>query len=179
MDLHKIKNCIDCGKEKPNVYAKRCRKCNDVLNTGKGNNNYRHGLTRTPIYRSWRHMIERCINKNDSAYKYYGGRGISVCKKWLDFIGFKDDMYKSYLKHKENNKSTTIERIDVNGNYCKENCKWIINEEQGKNKTNTVYINNKTISEWSKITGLKYSTIYRRYRKKLPINKIISKKLYE
>jgi hypothetical protein len=79
-------------------------------------------------------MVSRCYNKNDKAYRYYGGRGITVVKKWRTFTGFWDDMKDSYFEN------ASIERISVNGNYRKQNCKWILQTEQPKNKTNTLFV---------------------------------------
>ena len=95
-----------------------------------------HGMRNTKFYRIWVNMKARCLNKNSKCYKDYGGRGITVCEEWLDFNNFKDDMYESYLKHVEEfgEKQTTLDRIDNNRNYCKENCKWSTCKEQIANR---------------------------------------------
>lgn len=90
-----------------------------------------HGKSRTTEYRSWSHMKERCLNSKCHAYKHYGGRGISVCPEWVnDFSKFFLDMGKKPSdKH-------SIDRIDVNGNYCLENCRWATMAVQNKNRSN-------------------------------------------
>ena len=85
-----------------------------------------HGMCGTHFYKKWVRMKDRCLNKKSKLYKQYVSRGITVCDKWLDFIGFKGDMYQSYLEHvrEYEERDTTFDRIDVNGNYEKSNCRW-------------------------------------------------------
>lgn len=88
-----------------------------------------HGMRHTRFYRLWQAMVTRCTNKKAGNYIYYGGRGITVCNKWIGprgFLNFRDDMYKSYLNHVEEfgEKNTTLDRKKVSGNYELENVKW-------------------------------------------------------
>lgn len=87
----------------------------------------KHGLWRTSTYHSWQSMKKRCFNKDDVAYKQYGGRGIRVCDEWLNFEAFYRDMG-------DKPEGATLERIDVNGDYCKDNCKWASSFEQSRNR---------------------------------------------
>ena len=95
----------------------------------------KHGLTHTSFYNIWCGLKQRCNDKNTKQYKFYGGRGITYDPRWDDFINFKKDMYLKYLYAVKQlkMKKTSIERIDSNGNYCKENCCWIPLKLQAKN----------------------------------------------
>lgn len=123
---------------------------------------YSHGMTKTPIYRIWCGIKRRCLNKNERSYKHYGGRGIKICDRWMNFENFFEDIGNSYEK------GLSIERIDVNGDYCSENCKWIPIKEQAKNKRNVeIYTYNgvrKNLPDWCKEFGLEYSMVRVRIR---------------
>lgn len=125
--------------------------------------NIKHGMCGTRLYKIWQHMIERCTNEECQTFPSYGGRGIVVCEEWLDFIPFHKWAVSSGY-----NDTLTIDRIDVNGNYCPENCRWATIKEQQNNKRNTVYIEHEgvthTMTEWAEITGISYSTLRSRRR---------------
>jgi len=93
------------------------------------------------IYNVYFNIKTRCNCKKSSDYKDYGWRWITF--SWKNFQEFKDDMYESYLKHVEEfwEKNTEIDRIDVNWNYCKENCRWVTEKEQSRNKRTNKRIN--------------------------------------
>lgn len=104
---------------------------------------FKHGWAGTKFYDAYRHMCRRCSSKKGRAYKDYGSRGIRVCERWLNsFENFKEDMYESYLEHiKEHGElDTSLDRIDVNGNYSLENCRWATNKKQARNTTRNFYI---------------------------------------
>lgn len=162
--------CRDCMK----VYLKQYHKANRDTQLKRRKEAYRrnrpssvspnemHGMHDTAIYNCWGHMKSRCSNPNDKHFKNYGGRGIKVCDRWLDFGAFWED-----IKH-EYQEGLSIDRIDVNGHYCPENVRWVTMAEQAKNKTNNVYLEfrgeQKIISEWAKETGIKYVTLHRRIK---------------
>lgn len=96
---------------------------------------FRHGQARagneTREYQSWKHMISRCFKKNNKNFKHYGGRGITVCDRWLAFENFYADMG-------EMPDGFSIERVNVNGNYEPSNCKWILKNRQATNRRSSV-----------------------------------------
>ena len=95
-----------------------------------------HGESATRFYRIWVKIKLRCLNPNMQDFKYWGGRGINVCDRWLKFENFRDDMYESYLAHVEEfgEKQTSIDRINNDGNYETSNCRWATNLVQAHNK---------------------------------------------
>lgn len=125
-----------------------------------------HGMSKNRFFRIYCSIRYRCINKNDNYHKNYGGRGIK--NLWDTFESFYRDMYDSYTEHvkKYGERNTSIDRIDVNGDYSKKNCRWATTREQCNNTRRNMLItfNQKThsITEWSKIIGINPSTL--RYR---------------
>lgn len=119
-----------------------------------------HGMTNTRPYHTWENMIARCYRKSTKAYRYYGGRGIVVCDKWLTFEGFWADMKDGYSD------DLTIERKDVNGNYDKQNCVWATVEAQANNKRNNVVLSYKgeedTLTRFSAKYGISVATLWAR-----------------
>lgn len=147
-NLLKAGKTRSCGCKKP-------EKCGAAHRT--------HGRTKTRLHTTWQHMKQRCTNPNNAKYKYYGGRGISVCEEWLSYEvfekwafghGYKDDL--------------TLDRIDVNGNYEPSNCRWVTWKVQQNNRRNntviTAFDEQHTLSEWEEITGINRTTIQKRIK---------------
>lgn len=92
----------------------------------------KHGMSNSPLFHIWTGMRYRCYNPNSPIYAHYGGKGICICDEWKDdFKSFYDWSIANGYK-----KGLTIDRIDYNGDYCPENCRWITNEQQQRNKSN-------------------------------------------
>lgn len=131
----------------------------------------KHAMTNTHFYKKWDGMKYRCNIPSSDCYEHYGGRGIKICERWLDFDNFYVDMYDSYKKHFQRfgAKNTTIDRIDVNGDYDPNNCRWATVKQQIRNtrvnRNITAFGVTKTQIEWSEITGLCRTVIARRIDK--------------
>ena len=109
-------------------------------------------------------MRNRCFNSNNKSFVYYGGRGISVCDEWNEFLNFEKWAIQNGFEE-----NLTLDRIDVNGNYEPENCRWISQKEQMRNtRANHLLTYNgytKTMADWAEITGIPYSTLKQRINK--------------
>lgn len=132
-----------------------------------------HGMRHTKIYGVWTHMRDRCYNKSDKRYNCYGGRGISVCDRWLDsFENFFADMGEAPEK-------MSLDRINVNGDYCPDNCRWATNEQQANNTRTNHFLElgeeRFTVAQWSRKTGIRSHTILRRIALGWPINDVLCK----
>lgn len=126
----------------------------------------KHGGYGTRLYLRWAAMLSRCRNPNNPRFGNYGGRGITVCPEWLDFRAFRDWAHLSGYRD-----DLTIERKDVNGDYCPENCTWIPGRDQGRNTTTnrflTAFGETKIFDDWMKdprCTAGCRGTLYRRLK---------------
>lgn len=137
-----------------------------------------HCLTtkRTKEWRCWAKMRERCNNPAASCYKNYGGRGISVCERWMNSypMFFQDMGYAPSPKH-------TLDRINNDGNYEPSNCRWSNRYEQMRNTRRNHFVEfngeNKTLAEWEGITGIKYYTIIYRLKAGWSIDRALTEKV--
>lgn len=125
-------------------------------------NNWKHGKSNTPIYKVWTMMIQRCTNPKTQPYPYYGGRGIKVCERWLDFVNFFTDMGDGWRK------GLMIEREDNDGPYAPYNCYWATKIIEANNTRRTRRWPHegamKTLRDLSQISTLKMSTIKHRLK---------------
>jgi general stress protein YciG len=118
-------------------------------------------LSRTPEYRIWRRMLDRCSNPKDRSYRNYGGRGIQVCERWLTFENFLADMG-------SRPPGLSIDRMDNDGGYSPENCRWATREQQMNNTRATRHIDafgqTRPATEWAAIAGIDSDLILTRLR---------------
>ena len=129
----------------------------------KGTQHYRR------LYHIWFSILSRCNKPNNRDYHKYGGRGISVCSEWHDFGEFYNDMIDTYKP------GLTIERLNVNGNYTKHNCTWIPNEQQAKNRRNTVFIDGMCAKDFCKKHSIPYVKFIQRKKYGLDIDGFVKK----
>ncbi len=126
--------------------------------------NTTHGKSNTKIYNVWVGIKKRCSNQNYEHYARYGGRGICLCEEWKSFPKFYE-----WAMSNEYSEELTIERIDVNGNYSPDNCKWIPFEEQGRNRADTVFVlftgTKIRLKELSNQVGMDYKYLHAHYKK--------------
>lgn len=122
-----------------------------------------HGKSNHELYITYRKMRQRCLNPKSDSFRYYGGRGIKICDRWINsFENFLDDMG-------ERPEGMTLDRIDVNGNYEPSNCRWATAKEQMNNTryNRVITINGVTMSlaMWSDEYGVSATTIYGRLKR--------------
>lgn len=168
----------DCGNTKwvRGKHLDNGNKKVKVVSCGCAYSNPRtHGKSKTTEHRIWADMRKRCNNPNAVGYKYWGGKGIRVCKRWDKFENFLADMgLRPSPKH-------SIDRIDNTKNYSPSNCRWVTQEVQNRSrvKENSILLTYKGktthLKEWSRITGIDYSTLRLRVIRGLPTEVVLSK----
>lgn len=155
----------DCGKETfVNTYALvhgHTRSCGCLVFEISKEINKTHGQSNSKLAYAYTNMLTRCYNKNYKYYANYSGRGITVCDEWLGKYG--RIRFFEWAKSNGFSPELTLDRIDVNGNYCPNNCRWATMKVQQNNRTNNSrYEYNgevKTLAEWADYFGIKYATL--------------------
>jgi len=158
----------ECGNitkiSTPNIQSGHTKSCGclnkEVVSALKTKHGHANKGNATVEYSTWQRMISRCCNSLNSGYNDYGGRGITVCERWQKFENFLADM------GQRPSKEYSIDRIDVNGNYCPENCRWATPKEQANNKRsnrllgfNGIVMN---MTQWAEKLGVNMKTIHDR-----------------
>lgn len=162
-----IKNVLPYHLKKSLIVSCGCNKLQHAKDLSKYKkskipHNYKGGITKHPLYGTWRMMIDRCKNPKNSKYNYYGGKGISVCNEWLKFENFAL-WCDTFFPNRENK---TLDRIDIDKNYEPSNCRFVDWSIQSNNKSSNRNITyngeTHTIAEWSNILNIKYRTLNNR-----------------
>ncbi len=113
-------------------------------------------------YQIWKAIRRRCNTPTDGSYRFYGAKGVIVCDRWAKFENFIADMGKAPEGY-------SIDRVDPVGNYCPENCRWVDDKTQARNKRDTVYAEwsgvTKPLRQWAEELGFNYQTLYDRYQR--------------
>lgn len=124
--------------------------------------NHKHKMSSSRIYHIWQKMKDRCLNENVQCYSRYGGRGIKICDKWMKFENFLE-----WSKNNGYSDSLSIDRMDNNKDYCPENCRWVDNKTQCRNRRSNIICDYKsekiTLIELSERVGIPYGTLCARY----------------
>ena len=163
----------DCGNEfittATNLRSGQVSSCGcyrDELRRENGKKNAKHHGYGTRLYRIYRGMWQRCYDKNVKQYSRYGGRGIKICEEWLGEKGFEN--FRQWALKNGYSDNLSIDRIDNDKGYSKDNCRWCTNKEQMNNRRVNVCLTlngeTHTMAEWSDITGINVATIKSRYR---------------
>ena len=142
-------------------------------NAGEKHYRYIHGETKTRLHKIWEAMIARCEYEKHPYFADYGGRGITVCVEWHNYVTFRD-----WAKSNGYSEQLTIDRIDNEKGYAPDNCKWSTMKEQQNNKRNNHYLTwngeTRNITGWSEITGIKKTTIRERINSGWSIEKTLT-----
>lgn len=143
----------------------RTRSCGCLRKDSNIKNKTTHGKTNTRIYNAWHSMKARCYNPTNHNYSHYGDRGISVCDEWKNSF---EPFYEWAISNGYQD-GLSLDRIDNDGNYCPNNCRWVTTKVQNNNRSVSINIsyNGKTqnLSDWCKELNLPYSRIYQRLSK--------------
>ena len=132
----------------------------------------RHGLADCGEYKVWSAMLQRCNNPKCRVYRHYGGRGITVCIRWLKFEDFFTDMGPRPFR------SAWLERLNNNIGYSLDNCAWVTPSQNGRNKRNSRFLTlgneRLCVTAWSEKTGIPIPTIYGRIKSGWPIERVLT-----
>lgn len=160
----------ECGKTKTIQYqhlkSKSTKSCGCLQKEIVTKMVTRHGGKGTSLYNRWKSMRQRCNNQNDKAFKNYGGRGITICKSWDNFINFKSWAVSNGYKE-----GLELDRKDNSDNYNEENCRFVSSLENNRNRRITVKVEGLTLREISNKFSKKYSKVHYKYYRILKTEK--------
>ena len=160
----------DCGSEKVIIGENLSRgltlSCGCLQKERASQSNTKHGETDSRLYNIWCAMKRRCLNPNVPEYLLYGGRGISICDAWMDYSNFSNWANNTGYDSNAKRGQCTIDRIDVDGDYCPENCRWVTQQEQMNNVRYNHYVTyngeTHTIAEWARLYNMPYAKLSQR-----------------
>lgn len=145
-----------------------------------GNLNRTHGGRHERLYLVWMDMRRRCRDKKDVQYMNYGGRGIKVCDEWSDYAAFREWALQTGYDSSAKSRRCTIDRIDSDGDYCPENCRWADSITQNNNRRNNVFytLNGKTMTAamWARENGISNNAIYKRIKAGWSLERALTEK---
>ena len=167
----------ECGKEIEAYAAYLKRGTKTSCGCERKQSNFKHGdclaTKKSRLYEIWNNMKSRCMRPTSTAYQNYGGRGIAVCKEWLDYPTFK-----KWALTNGYSDNLTIDRINNDGNYEPSNCRWATLKIQGNNTRHNVVIEyngeRHSISEWADLLHIPYKTLHYRLRSGWDVSKAFS-----
>lgn len=128
----------------------------------------KHGESHTRLHNVWSGMLQRCNDSKSGEYHRYGGRGIKVCEEWLSYVNFRDWALANGYDKDAPPRECTLDRIDNDGNYEPNNCRWVSMREQSLNKSGLHLVTYRgvtmTLTQWSEKTGIKRHTLLYRLK---------------
>lgn len=170
----------DCGdisvKSVSHLRQGTCTSCGCAQKDGMRARSSRHGKTNTPEFTAWSAMKLRCSPKNKNTLKHYAARGIKICNRWLEangqgFLNFLADM------GERPSPLHSLDRVDNDGDYCPENCRWATRSQQTRNRRCGLYLEyngkRQTLADWAEEMDIRYSVVFQRYKLGLPPHEIL------
>lgn len=167
----------DCGKESVvsggNLTRGKTKSCGCLNKERVRAANTTHGFSKERLFGIWKGILQRCTEPNFHHYRYYGGRGIVVCEDWMSFQCFRDWSLSSGYSD-----DLAIDRIDNDGDYTPQNCRWVTTKEQARNTTRNTFITfqGKTLclAEWAERLGISASAISKRIGRGWSVEKALT-----
>lgn len=167
-------NCVcDCGRttiaSSANLKRGHVSSCGCLSRELTAFRSTTHGETHTRLYHIWQSMIRRCTDPNKDGFESYGGRGIDVCQEWRTSF----ESFKKWAIENGYRDDLSIDRINVDGNYSPENCRWLNPKDQARNRRSNISFQGKCVAEWAEILNVKAPTIYKRLENNWDIEKAL------
>lgn len=179
----------DCGEQKivkrysvTSGHTRSCGCLSREIAVEHGRKQFRkHGMKGEPLYCVWEKMRQRCNSPSSNGYERWGGRGIKICPRWNEFQNFFEDMNGSYQIHNKQygGRNTQLDRIDNNGHYSPENCRWATAAEQARNRRSNIVLEldgrKMCLTDWARELNMNFGALRRRiYKWHWPIEKALT-----